>query len=256
MTEILIEDVITKYEEGQSPYQIAKEYDTYPNRIRRMLQKAEVELRGKSEAQSVALETGSASHPTKGRQRTLEEKLKISSSMENYWTNISDDDLEERSRVAKEHWDNMTSKQKYELQQKSTEGIRKAAKEGSKVERSLVEFLEGKSYFLDLHNDSLIPMEKLEIDIYIPSLRVIVEVDGPSHFLPIWGEDKFQKQVEYDLRKNGMLLSKGYVIIRVNATREPSLNRTHTMCQAVLDILKSVEEKFPKETERFIEVTL
>ena len=100
----------------------------------------------------------------------------------------------------------------------------------------------------------LIPVEKLEIDLYIPSLKTIIEVDGPSHFLPIWGDEKLQKQINADLRKNGSLLSKGFVVIRVKSLGQESLAKKEQLITDVLDHLTSIEKKFPIKSKRFIEV--
>ena len=100
----------------------------------------------------------------------------------------------------------------------------------------------------------LIPAEKLEIDLYIPRLKTIIEVDGPSHFLPIWGEEKLQKQVNADLRKSGVLLSKGYVVIRVKSLGQESLAKKESLIEQVLTHLSEIDDEFPPRSKRFIEV--
>jgi very-short-patch-repair endonuclease len=91
---------------------------------------------------------------------------------------------------------------------------------------------------------------------YIPKLRTIIEVDGPSHFLPIWGEEKLDKQIKADLKKNGRILSKGFAIIRVKVIRKVSLKRKQDMLKNVLNQLQNIEKKFPPKSQRFIEVEL
>ncbi len=66
-------------DENQSTYEIAKQLDTYPNKIRRTLIKHGYELKDKSSAQKTALASGRSSHPTKGKTRSQQEKIKISS---------------------------------------------------------------------------------------------------------------------------------------------------------------------------------
>ena len=103
----------------------------------------------------------------------------------------------------------------------------------------------------------IIPSENLEIDLYIPELKTIIEVDGPSHFLPIWGEDKLQKQINADLRKSGTLLSKGYVVIRIKSLGQESLAKRDEMSRQVIGHLNKIKDKFPKlpvRSKRFIEV--
>jgi very-short-patch-repair endonuclease len=256
MSTISIEEVMLKYDQGQSPYQIAKEYETYPNRIRRMLQKEGCVLRGKSEAQKAALESGTSTHPTEGKVRSQEEKLNISAGLGTYWDNVSDEERQKRSDTSKQNWDKLSDQERARITALGVEGIRRAAKEGSKLEKEVKAGLEEAGYSLEAHNKNLIPMEKLEIDLYIRQLNVIIEIDGPSHFLPIWGEDHLQKQEKYDLKKNGTLLSKGFVVIRVRAIKDSSLSRTHKLVKNLVDILESVEESFPEESKRFIEVEL
>ena len=100
----------------------------------------------------------------------------------------------------------------------------------------------------------IIPSENLEIDLYIPDLKTIIEVDGPSHFLPIWGEEKLQKQVNADLRKSGALLSKGYAVIRLKSLGQESLAKREEMLSSVLDEVTKISKKFPPKSKRFIEV--
>ena len=100
----------------------------------------------------------------------------------------------------------------------------------------------------------IIPAENLEIDLYIPDLRTIIEVDGPSHFLPIWGEDKLQKQINADLRKSGALLSKGYAVIRVKSLGQESLSKREQLAEEVIALLNKISNKFPPKSKRFIEV--
>ena len=56
--------------ENKSTYEIAKKFDTYPNKIRRILIKNGCEMKDKSAAQKNALKKGVAAHPTKGKKRS------------------------------------------------------------------------------------------------------------------------------------------------------------------------------------------
>ena len=86
-----INQIITMYtKQHKSTYEIAEELNTYPNRIRRILIKSGINLKTKSEAQKNAIESGTAVHPTSGKIRTKEEKLKISSGLKKYWDDMSD----------------------------------------------------------------------------------------------------------------------------------------------------------------------
>lgn len=252
------EDYIIKLycEENKSTYEIAKTLDTYPNKIRRILKKHGVSLKSKSDAQRLALENGVANHPTKGKKRTNKEKLSISKSLSNHWSNMTEAERKHIASQAKERWLNMGEEQREKMRALASEGIRKAGREGSKLEKFILERLVKEGYTVEFHNKNLIPNEKLEIDLYIPSLKTIIEVDGPSHFLPIWGEEKLQKQMKADLQKSGRILSMGYAIIRVKVIKKTNLNDKENVISSITRILKAIDKKFPPKAKRFIEVEL
>lgn len=76
----LLEEYIHK---ERSPYQIAAELDTYPNRIRRALLKHKIPVRDHREAQKLALATGRNKHPTKGIEREEEVRGRIGTRLKN-----------------------------------------------------------------------------------------------------------------------------------------------------------------------------
>ena len=240
-------------EQNKSTYEIAKDLHTYPNKIRRTLKKMGYELKDKSEAQKTALASGRSSHPTQGKKRTMDERVKISSSLVDYWSDMTEKEKARRSQIAKKNWRNMTAEQKEAMRSKGIAAIQNAATKGSKLERTLQKRLLGAGFNSRMH-EVIIPAENLEIDLYIPDLKTIIEVDGPSHFLPIWGEDKLQKQINADLRKSGTLLSKGYVVIRVKSLGQESLSKQEEIIENVITNLKTISSKFPPRSKRFIEV--
>lgn len=243
-------------EENKSTYEIAKDLNTYPNKILRILKKHGVSVKTKSEAQKNAIKTGRHPHPTEGKTRTDREKLSISKSLTSHWKNMTEEEREERVSQAKERWLNMDDQQKEKMRTLASEAIRKAGKEGSKLEKFVLERLTEAGYTVDFHNKNLIPNEKLEIDLYIPKLKTIIEIDGPSHFFPIWGEEKLQKQIKADLQKSGRILSRGYAIIRVKVIGKVNLVNKEKLISNITQTLKSIEKKFPPKTKRFIEVEL
>lgn len=246
--------VISLYNDSnQSTYEIAKELNTYPNKIRRILLRHGYQLKDKSEAQKAALENGRSAHPTAGKKRTEAEKIAISQSLVTYWEEMSDNEREKRIKQAKENWQNMSEEAKEAMRSKGIAAIRSAATEGSKLEKFIAEKLINAGFSIKLH-EIIIPAENLEIDLYIPQLKTIIEVDGPSHFLPIWGEEKLQKQVNADLRKSGVLLSKGYAVIRVKSLGQESLAKREEILTSVLNEVSKIKQQFPPRSKRFIEV--
>jgi very-short-patch-repair endonuclease len=255
---IVESEVVRLYsQEDQSTHFIAKKYGTYPNKIRRILIKNGVTLKDARTAQKIALKKGHSKHPTEGRKRTTEEKLKISSSVVEYRKGMTDEEKAVESMGASDRWNSMTPAKRQDIRNKAAAAIRVAAKEGSQLEKFLVEELRKAGYRTEVHKKNLIPTQKLEIDIYIPALKTIIEIDGPSHFLPIWGDEKFAKQLKADAQKNGLVVGKGFVMIRVkNLHNSISLHVKESLKNQVLDIVASIEDKFPTSRKRLIEIEI
>ncbi|MQF98284.1 MAG: hypothetical protein FI729_01965 [SAR202 cluster bacterium] len=250
--------IIALYEEdGKSTYEIAEEIGTYPNKIRRILQKNGVQLKSRSQAQKNALDGGRAKHPTDGKTRSKEERIKISNSVHKYWKSMTKKEYQARVDGAKERWYNMSEQERKNISSMAIQAIQRAGKEGSKLEKFVLSELTGAGYSVEFHRKNLIPNENLEIDLYIPALKTIIEIDGPSHFLPIWGEEKLQKQIKSDAQKTGLILSKGYLIIRVKSVTDfVSLSSKDKLVKNLLERLESISNKFPSKPNRYVEIEL
>lgn len=251
-----IKKIVDMYvKENKSTYEIAECMNTYPNKIRRLLIKNGVELKDKSEAQKNAIKLGKAQHPTKGRNRSKEEKLKISSGIKNYWENMDDKTYEDKVKKSKERWEKMGEKERTLMMEAAIKAIQIAGKEGSKLEKFIYNEICGMGFKVDFHKKYLIQNENLEIDMYIPEIKTIIEVDGPSHFLPIWGDEKLQKQIKADYNKTGLILSKGMVIIRIkNLSDSVCLSDREKLKNNLSILLNKIKLDFPKKSERYIEL--
>ena len=242
-------------ENNRSTYWISEKLGTYPNKVRRALKFLGVDLKSKSEAQSNALKSGRHKHPTKGRKRTEEERIKISEGMANHWENMSEDERDRRIALAKKQWEEMTENEKSELRSMAAEAVRRASQEGSKIEKFLKEGLTSEGYDVIFHMKGLIPAENLEVDLFVPSLKTAIEIDGPAHFLPIWGEDSLQKNIKSDAKKSGLILSKGYCMIRVKQINKNVSEKSKRKTLAlILTELGKISKKFPAKTKRYIEI--
>ena len=242
-------------ENNRSTYWISEELGTYPNKVRRALKFLGVDLKSKSEAQSNALKSGRHKHPTKGRKRTEEERIKISEGMANHWENMSEEERDRRIALAKKQWEEMTENEKSELRSMAAEAVRRASQEGSKIEKFLKEGLTSEGYDVIFHMKGLIPAENLEVDLFVPSLKTAIEIDGPAHFLPIWGEDSLQKNIRSDAKKSGLILSKGYCMIRVKQINKNVSEKSKRKTLAlILTELGKISKKFPAKSKRYIEI--
>ena len=240
---------------NKSTYDIAQMLNTYPNKIRRVLIKHGVDIKDKSSAQKNAIKNGRSKIPTQGKKRTREERLKISKSLSENWKKMDDKTYERRVKSAKDRWIKLSDQEKEDMRQSAIQAIRVAGKEGSKLEKFLKLELSRCGHKVEIHKKNIIPNENLEIDLYVPGLKTVIEVDGPSHFLPIWGEEKLQKQIKADSNKTGLILSKGFVIIRIKHLSDSlSLSKKENLKNKIVKLLESIDSKFPKKSERYIEI--
>ena len=249
-------DVVNMYTKKDcSTYVIAKKYNTYPNKIRRILIRNGVTLNDKSEAQKKALAAGRSKHPTEGTIRSNETKVKISESIYKYWQKLSNTERQKRIVQAQIQWNNMTEDEKINLRQSAAEAVRRASKEGSKMEHFLLDKLRLRGYNILFHQTGLIPNNEMEIDLFVPELKVAIEIDGPAHFFPIWGQDNLQKHIKSDAHKSGLLLSQGFVVIRIkHLTKSLSEKHKRDVLEKLLEVLDNVKEEFPEKHKRYIEL--
>ena len=174
-----------------------------------------------------------------------------------HWENMDDDEKERRSSQAKKQWEEMTDVERENLRHAAAQAVRVASREGSKSEKFLREGLTEAGYDVIFHKKGLIPNQNLEIDLFIPELKTAIEVDGPAHFFPIWGEANLNHHIKADAEKNGLLLAMGYVVIRVKHLTKNVSNKTQrNLLSAVLEQLSKIKDRFPSKSKRFIELEI
>jgi len=242
------------HQENKSFQQIASQLGTYANKIRRDAIRLEIKIRDKSQAQKNAIKTGTHKHPTKGQVRSVETKNKIGISMMNTWETMSASEIEDRKRKAKQNWDNLSEDQKQLMIKNANTAVRHSSKHGSKLEKYLLTKLLEDGYKVDFHKEQVLSNTKLQIDLFLPMLNTAIEIDGPSHFLPVWGEDALDKNIRYDNKKTGLILGKGSVLIRIKQTKDFSNARASVIYTNLVNELKRIEQKFPDINNRTIEI--
>lgn len=245
------------YDDGKSVREIASHFNTYPNKIARMLKKSGKELRSKEEAGKIAVELGKIKPPMLGKKRTEEDKAKIGAARAKKWATMSQDELEAFKEGARERWKAESDEDKVERQRLAGEALRRASVEGSKAEKFLYKELTKAGFNVIMHKSGLIPGEKFEVDLYLPDLLVAIEIDGPQHFLPVYGEESLQRAIKYDTIKNGALIQRGFCILRVKYLMKSSSNYSNLrMLEMILEELNKIKQKFPSEGNRLIELEL
>lgn len=249
--------VLTELYHGEmlSWVEVAKQLDITPDKARKQAKKLGIKSRNKSEAQKVALEAGRSEHRTEGRERTQEEKEKISNSIGAIWDSLSEEEKEERRQWSRDAWNNKTEQEKQFMLEQSRSALHRTSRLGSKLEWFLFSELTKKGYAVDLHKTHLLRNRNLTIDLLIPKLSTAIEVDGPNHFEPIHGEENLQKTRVSDQQKTGLILAENLCLIRIKQKQKLSQRYQRNVLSKLLNILNSIENLFPSDaSNRYFEI--
>ena len=222
---------------------VADVYDLYPNKIRRDLKKFGIKIRTKSDAQKNALKTGTHKHPTKGTKRSAETKQKIGESVIQSWNEIDEKDLIIRKQKAKQLWESRSEHDKANMLQKANTAVRESSKKGSKLEHFLLNKLINNGYKVDFHKEHFLVNTKLQIDLFLPKLNIAIEVDGPSHFSPVWGEEVLKRNIAYDQKKSGLIMGRGYALIRVKQLKDFSNTRAEIVGNKLIEAIQLIDDE-------------
>lgn len=90
----------------------------------------------------------------------------------------------------------------------------------SKGEQYLEEMLRKALPNCDIETNvrDLIP-SRLECDIVIRDKSIVIEVNGPTHYFPIYGKDKFEKIVNRDIVKQKELCEAGFMLVVIDVSQ-------------------------------------
>ena len=247
--------ILELYQDQQwSTYEIAEKLKTYPNKIRRVLKKNGIELRTSKDAQQNALNKGRAKHPTEGTIRSEQTKRKISESQGRVWDSLNKKEKQYRSEIGKAAWDQKSDEEKANFIAQAQDAIRKSSRVGSKLEHFLLEELGKQNLRVEFHKEQWLQNQNLQVDLYLPEYRAVIEVDGPSHFKPVWGEANLAKNIKADQQKTGLVLSSGLVMIRIKQNQSLTQRFMRNTLERLLTLLIKIKQDYPKENERYFEI--
>ena len=136
------------------------------------------------------------------------------------------------------------------MQQKANVAVRESSKVGSKLEKFILNQLLKDGYKVNFHQEQTLSNTKLQIDMVLPTINTAIEIDGPSHFLPVWGEDTLKKNITYDQKKAGLILGKGMVLIRIKQLNDYSNTRAINIYNELHVLLQQIRTKFPDSNNR------
>lgn len=249
--------LITEYVQDKYSFAIiANKYDTYSNQLRRDAIKFNIPIRNKSEAQKNALKSGRHDHPTKGTCRPDHVKEKIGMSVLESWENLTDQEMEKRKDKARKNWNKLSQEEKENILSSANAAVRNSGKIGSKLEHFLLNSLLKDGYKVDFHKEQTLLNTKLQIDLFLPTMNTAIEVDGPSHFDAVWGEDTLKKNIVYDNKKNGLILGKGWNLIRIKQSKDFSKSRAKKLYKELYTILEKINNNKNniKPSDKYIQI--
>ena len=85
-------------------------------------------------------------------------------------------------------------------------------------------------------------------------MNTAIEIDGPSHFLPVWGEEALKKAQNYDQKKQGLILGKGLALIRIKQTKDFSKSRASLILNDLVALLNKISINFPSPDKRTFQI--
>lgn len=226
-------------EKQRSTSAIAKEWGTYPITIRRALIKSGIPVRDKSQAQKINIEKNGP--PMLGKKRSEEEKAKISSGLQKFWDDMTEEESEKQrerlSVLAKHQWANLSEEEREDAIKRMQTSSRTI---GSRNENMLAEILSNAGYRIIQRTKDYTPGRRFEIDIAIRDERIAIEWDGVAHFLPIYGDEQLKKVKKKDTIKDKILTKAGWTVIRCrdNSTA-PTLAVCRRVADKIIDIIES-----------------
>lgn len=216
---------------------LAEATGTYVNKIKRDAAKLGLQTDSLSKAQKKALATGVNKHPTKGTVRPPETLDKMSKNIRQAF--LKWDDATRAADSARKAKLMKKQKNKPYYSQKKTEGIQKAARVGSKLELHLYDKL-SQHYRVEYHKEDSLGVSDFHIDLFLPKQKIAIEIDGPAHYTDIWGQDKLAKNKEKDLRKDGLMLQKGYYIIRFINDKKFSIAYGNSAADLLIETINNI----------------
>lgn len=255
--------ILKMYDDGLSSYEMAETLNTYSTKILRALaylgelihkDKSSFK-RDYSEAQKMALQNGRSRHPTEGKSLDKNHKEKIGESRSKAYRGLSDLEKKRISQTSKESWNALGKVKQEEIRALALKAVRDASRDGSKTERHLKNGLTNAGYMVEFHKTNLVSGSNLEVDLFLSEIRTAIEIDGPGHFIPIWGDMKLIKQQVSDTTKQGILINSGYVILRIRQVdKSISLTKMNHLLGLIIEEIKKIQDKFPDKSNRLIEI--
>lgn len=231
--------VIEQYNKGRSTRDIARQLDAYPMTINRILKKNGIQTRDLSASLKKYFEQHE--HVMKGQKMSREEREKRAAGMKRHWDSLGEEQREQvvsrLVNMTQERWNSLSEAQQHDLIYKMHLGSREASIHGSKFQNEVCKQLVRRGYKAKQRTTRHTPGSQLEIDIAIEEHTTAIEIDGKSHFVDIFGQEKLEQKILKDQQKDDILMSRGWRVIRV---RDNSKSFTRYSVISVADRVEAI----------------
>lgn len=240
MVEINEDDARRFYQdEGLSMRQLAAKLNVPLATLSRFMKKHGITSRDKAEAQKNYLKDHE--HQMQGKKHSDSTKQKISKGLGEFWDKLSEDDKEELKKKIgsawRRKWQQMSDTDRRAMMESLSNKAKEMQGQGSRFERFVAEELRKRGYAVEERSVNYTAGKQFEVDIALPKERIAIEIDGPTHFLPIHGEDHLKEQQERDARKDELITGTGMNMLRIRDNNGPlSQVRIDRIEQAIKEI--------------------
>jgi len=241
-------------QDKKSTVAISKLAGCYPEQVRRALKKHNIPVRSKSKASRNFYKQG-GENSRKGYQFTEDEKERASIIAKEYW--LSDDSADAKEKISESSramWEGKTKEEKDEIVARLHAACRVASQQGSKAQRKIADILVSKyGYNVMSGVTQLAGIGDLEVDIALPAKGIVIEVDGITHFEHVYSDNRYERAQEADGRKNDIMTSAGWSVIRVRLVCERySVGSCLMVCEK---LNKMIEKKsYNKKSVTYVEM--
>ena len=241
-----------------STYKVAEQVGCNQSHIVRMVAKFNkqnpgnpIKKRNKSEAQlNYIKQTGT--HQRDGTTHDEITKDKISDKMREFYDSPEGVEAKERiSEFRKEEWAEKSEEERAEIltELQLANRAKMQSGEGSNFKNFVAEQLMERGYTVEQRTKTWTPGQQFHVDIALPNEKLIIEVDGPTHWAPIYGEEELQKVIVKDAKKDAALIANGWVVLRV---QDSSGSTTRARFKRVLDVLGEIKYSKAEPTTWYV----